>query len=132
MNNALFARPTAVLSLDPAADYSAYEGYGVTRARDEATVNASATVATYGVILEGGVDADSKISVGIAGGNLGNVRVKLGGSVTAGNRLMQHTDGRFVLDAATGARQVIGWAHETGVANDLIEATLHAPIYYAA
>lgn len=132
MNDSLFARGTAVLSLDPAADYSTNEGYGVTRASDTVTVNASATVPTYGVILEPGVDAISKVSIGVLGGNIGPVRVKLGGAVTAGGRLQQHTDGRFVVDAAAGARSLVGWANETGVANDLIEAVLHAPIPIAA
>lgn len=132
MNNTLFARGTAVLGLNPAADYSANEGYGVTRASDIVTLNASATVPTYGIILEPGVDADSTVSIGVLGGNLGPVRVKLGGNVTAGARLQQHTDGRFVADATTGARSLVGWANESGVADDLIEAVMHAPIPIAS
>jgi hypothetical protein len=130
--NSLFTRDPAVVALDPATDYSSYEGYGVTRSGDTATKSASAATAMYGVILDGGQDANSKISVGVLGGNLGCVRVKLGGTVTAGQRLQQHTDGRFVADAGSGARSLVGWANEGGDANDLVEAVLHAPIYLAS
>lgn len=126
--SALYAAGNPIISRAPAADYSAKEGCLCTFNATTATISASATVPAAGVILEGGADADSKISVGVLGALPAPVRVKLGGAVTGGDRLQQNTDETVVTDAGTGSRRIVGRALETGVSGDLILAVLHVPI----
>lgn len=131
MSSALFCRNNAVLPATPAADQSGKEGYLVNLTSVSgvltATVSSSATVVAEGVILEGR-PTTGKSSVGIHGAISGTVRVKLSGTVSAGDKLQQAADGTLVTDAGSGARVVVGIALEDGVSGDLIEAALFTPL----
>lgn len=128
-------RSNAVISLTPAADYSAKKGYLVTMASETATLSASATTPAVGVILEGNDTtagyATERVSVAILGATKGTVPMRLGGNVTKGELVKQHTDGTVIADAG-GARQVVGVAMETGVTGENIEVAPRTPLYYAA
>jgi hypothetical protein len=119
--SALKVREVGILPFTPAADYSAKEGYSVTLSGETATLSASATTRAPGIILEGGVDANDQVSVGILGAIGGTYRVKLSGAVTKGDRLQQAADGTWLTDAGSGSRVVGPIALETGVSGDLIE-----------
>lgn len=114
----------------PAADYSSKEGYGVTLAGDTATLSASATTRIKGVVLVGGTVAQG-VSVAIPGAIDGAVKLKISGTVTRGDYLMQSTDGTFVTTSA-GARVEVAVANQSGVSGDLIDAFLITPTYFAA
>lgn len=120
MGSPLMTRDFAVLPLTPAADYSAKAGYLGTFSGETFTVSASATTPATGVILEGAATT-GQVSVGILGNLAGSCRMKAGGSITKGDWVQQHTDGRVVTDAGSGGRVIVGVALEGGVANDLIE-----------
>lgn len=131
MSSALLARDRAIVTATPAADQRDKEGYGVgltsVSGALTATISASATVPIDGVILEG-QNTTGKSSVGIPGGLGGTVRVKLSGTVSAGDRIQQAADGTFVTDAGSGSRVVVGVVLEDGVSGDLVEAALFAPL----
>jgi hypothetical protein len=126
----------AVIALTPAADYSASKGYLVVVASDTATINASATVIPKGVILEGNETtagyATEKVSVGILGSGLGAVQMRAGGAITKGDFVANHSDGTVVTDPATGQRNVVGVALETGVAGENISVAPITPRYFAS
>jgi hypothetical protein len=128
MSSAYFSRDNAVLPFTPAADYSDKVGQSVTLSGVTATLSASATTVARGIILDGGVDADSQISVGIISALGAPVRVKLGGTVAAGAMLVQHTDGTYITDPGSGARVQSFLALEAGVAGELIEAAPQTPL----
>ena len=119
----------AVYPLTPAADYSTKRGYLVDVSSDTATISTSATTIAAGVILDGETTT-GKCSVALLGGG-GSVKIKLGGTVTKGALVKQHTDGTVIADAS-GARVVVGRAMESGVADELIEIALLGPIPYAS
>lgn len=131
MSSALFARQAALVAATPAADQRDKEGYLVNLTSVSgvltSTVSSSATVVAEGVILEGQNTA-GKSTIGIHGALSGTVRVKLSGTVSAGDKLQQAADGTLVTDAASGARVVVGVALEDGVSGDLIEAALFTPL----
>ncbi len=129
MGSALFTRAAATLSLSPAADYSAKEGYTVTHDGTTATISASATVPAVGVIMSGGKDANSKVTIGIIGSLSGTVRMKTSGIIAAGARVQQAADGTIVTDAGAGnARVVIGVAMEAAASGDIIEVATLSPM----
>lgn len=117
-------RAFPVLPLTPAADYSSKLGYLGSFSGDTFTVSTSATTPATAVILEG-APTTGLVTVGILGNITGTCRIKIAGTITKGDKVQQHTDGRIVTDAGTGARVIVGTAFESGVANDLIEV---API----
>lgn len=119
-------RAFPVIPLTPAADYSAKQGYLGTFASDTFTVSASATTPVTGVILEGATTS-GLVSVGILGNLCGTCRLKAGGTITKGDWVQQHTDGRVVTDAGGGGRVIVGVALESAVANDLCEVALITP-----
>lgn len=129
--SALFCRATAVVPATPAADQSDKEGYLVNLTSVSgaltSTVSSSATVVAEGVILEGRATT-GKSSIGILGALSGTVRLKLSGTVSAGDKLQQAADGTVVTDAATGARVLVGVALEDGVSGDLIEVATFTPL----
>ena len=127
--NSLFVRESAVISQSPAADYSAKTGYLVGLAGGTATVSASGTVPVDGVIVEGGKDINSKVTVAVLGAVAGTLRMKAGGAITNGDRVAQNTDGTVITDPGPGtARVVVGIALEDGVSGDLIEVAPVAPM----
>jgi hypothetical protein len=118
-------REDGLIALTPAADYSAKRGYLVTFSGSTATVSASATVVAAGVILEGNDTtagyATEKVSVALFGATKGTVPMRASGSITAGDLVIQSTDGTIVTDSGSGERVVVGRAVETGVSGENIE-----------
>lgn len=131
MSNALKRRVVATLMLTPAANYAGKEGYMVTHDGVTATISTSATVPATAVILEGGKDANSKITVGILGALEGSVDMKTSGVIAGGARVQQAADGTIVTDAGPGnARVVIGVSMEAAAcaSGDLIEVAPLSPM----
>lgn len=122
-----YTRGNAIIALTPAATMVDKEGYGCTISGDTATIGASATVICTGIILEGAATT-GKASVGIIGALGGPVRVKLGGAVTKGAALVQHTDGSWITDPGSGARVKSWIALESGASGQLIEAANLTPV----
>jgi hypothetical protein len=126
----MLARETPVFAIIPAADYTDYRGYLVTFASDTATLNTSASVVAFGVILDG-ESTTGKCSV-IALGAGESVKMKAGGAITQGALVQQHTDGTVITDATTGARVLVGRAMETAASGELIEVAMLGPVVYAS
>lgn len=127
----MLRRTQGIVRLIPAADYTNYEGYGVTIANGIATVNASLTVPDDGIILEGGTVGQG-VGVGILGNVEGGCDVKLSGAgpFVQGTKLVQAADGSFIIDPGAGTQRVsVGVLNEAGVAGDLREALLRTPVY---
>ncbi len=130
--SALKTRQAAIVSRTPAGDYSSKTGYLVTDDGTTATVSSSATVPATGLILEAGKDANSKITIGILGAFGGTVLLKAGGTIAAGARVQQASDGTVVTDAGAGnARVVVGVAMEAAVSGDLVEVAVFTPMILA-
>lgn len=129
MGSALKLREEAIYSLTPAADYSGKKGYLATDDGTTATISSSATVPATIVILEGGKDANSKITVAVLGNVSGTVPMKASGVIAAGARVQQAADGTIVTDAGAGTgRVVVGKALEAAVSGDIIEVAPIAPM----
>lgn len=107
-------------------DFSDKRGYLVKAAAGTPAVNDSATVPAFGVVLEGN-DADSQSSLGIIGGALPPVMVKLGGDVDLYERLQQKADGTLEADAGTGDRVVCAIALRAGASGDLAPVQFITP-----
>lgn len=122
-----YTRSSAIIALTPAASMVDKEGYGCTFSGDTATISSSATVVCTGIILEGAATT-GKATIGIIGALAGPVRVCLGGTVTKGAALVQHTDGTWITDPASGARVKSFIALESGVSGQLIEAANLTPV----
>ncbi len=112
----------------PASDFTSKEGYSVTLASGVATLSASATVVIAGVIVVGGTVAE-KASIAINGSTNGAVDVKLSGTVTRGDRLIQAADGTFVAVSGVGVsgNVICAVANRAGVSGDLCPAFLLTP-----
>lgn len=125
-------REDAIISLTPAADYTAKRGYLVTHDGTTATVSASATTRAQGVIVEANRTAagyaGEKVTVALLGSVNGTVRMSAGGAIAAGAWVQQDSDGQVVTDAGAGARVIVGQALEAGVEGDLIEVAPIAPL----
>lgn len=130
MSSALLARLGGVVPATPAADQRDKEGYLVGLSSVSgvltATISSSATTPVEGVILDG-QNTTSKSSIGLPGALGGTVRLKLSGSVSAGDYLTQAADGTVVTDAGSGSRVIVGIALEDGVSGDLVEAVFLPP-----
>lgn len=122
-------RKEAIIALTPAVDHSAKEGYFIVLTAGLPVVSASASDVPFGILIDGEA-ANGVDSVGVCGGNLPTVRVKLSGSVSKGQTLQLHTNGSAVVDAGAGARVVVAQALEDGVSGDLIEAVILTPVKY--
>jgi hypothetical protein len=124
-------REDGLVSLTPAADYTAKRGYLVTHASGVATLSASATVRAKGVIVEPNRTAagyaSEKVTVALLGATNGTVRMCAGGAITAGDWVQQDSDGQVLTDAGSGGRVIVGQALETGVSGDLIEVAPCSP-----
>lgn len=120
-------RKEALISLEPAADHSEKSGYfcSIDSAGKAALVAAATTLPT-GVIVDGeattGRDTVACHNYG------GTVLVKLGGAVSAGDRLELTADGDVIEDSGSGARVIVATALEDGADTELIEAFLISPI----
>ena len=126
-----FVRDSAVYPFTPATDMTNNKGYTVTLAGETATLSASATVPAEGVVLDG-EPTTGKASVAILGAGIPPVLMKCSGTITKGDKVAQHTDGRIKTDPGTGARVVLGIAMEDGVADELIEVATFTPITFTA
>jgi len=124
-------RKEAIIAMTPAVDHSEKEGYFIILTAGLPVVSASASDVPFGVLIDG-EEADGVDSIGVCGGNLPPVRVKLSGAVDKGDSLQLHTDGSVITDAETGARVIVAKALEDGVSGDLIEAVILTPIKYSA
>lgn len=131
MSSALFSRGNAVIPAYGATTLVDKEGYtvtlGVSSGNLTATLGASASVPSTGVVLDGNAST-ALSSIGILGALAAPVRLKTSGVIVAGARVQQAADGTIVTDAGAGARVVIGVALESGAAGDLIEVATHAPL----
>ncbi len=125
-------REDGIISLVPAADYSAKRGYLVTHNGETATLSASATTRAEGVILDPHPTSDfanERVTVGLLGSISGAVRMCAGGIIAAGAWVQQDSDGQVVTDAGTGSRVIVGQALEASTAaGDLIEVAPIAPL----
>jgi len=122
----------AIEALVPAEDHREKEGYFTKLSAAglvTAIVSATATI-PYGVILEG-ENTDGQDSIGICGGNVGPVDVKLAGTVAKGDYGQLEADGRVIKDSGAGARVIVCLFKEAGVANELVQAILLTPVVYA-
>jgi hypothetical protein len=130
--SALKLRQSAIISLTPAADYTAKKGYLVGHDGTTATVSSSATTRAKGVILEPNRTAagyaTEKVTVALLGSVEGTVPMCAGGAISAGDWVQQDSDGQVVTDAGTGSRVIVGQALEAGVAGDIIEVAPIAPL----
>lgn len=129
------ARGDQVIPITPDADHTGKEGYFVDLSSGEATLSADATVAPFGVILEG-QPTTAKDSIALPGVS-GTVKVKVTGTtpgtIALGSDLiLAPEDGTVKLDEGTDARVQVAVALEAGAANELIEARLIEPVVIAA
>ena len=122
-------RKEAIIALNPAVDHSEKEGYFIILTAGLPVVSAAVTDVPFGVLIDGEA-ANGVDSIGVCGGNLPTLRVKLSGPVSLGNTLQLAGDGSAIVDAGTGARVVVGRALEAGVSGDLIEAVIFTPVKY--
>ena len=125
--SALKIRVCAIISLAVAGDYSTKKGYLVTHDGTTATISASATARANGVILDGGIDANGKATIGLLGGIEGTIPMKTSGIIAAGAFVQQAADGTILTDAGTGARVIVGQAVESAVSGDIIEVVPFLP-----
>lgn len=121
-----------IRTVTPAADYSDYEGYGVTlsviNGVTTATLSASAAVPIDGVILQAD---DERCDIAILGNYEGELDVKLSGPVNDGDKIVQAADGTFVTDPGNGARVQVGIMGDTGVATELRKVFPRTPLILA-
>jgi hypothetical protein len=125
--SAKFVKDLAIIAMTPTADHSAKKGFLVVNSSGSAALNASATVAALGVILDGETTT-GKDSIGLLGGNLGTVKLKAGGNITLFAKLQQKNDGTVVVDAGSGARVLVGLALEAAATDEIFEAMVFYPI----
>jgi hypothetical protein len=119
-----------IFPITPSADHTGKEGYFVDLTDGEAVISTTATVAPFGVIIEGGTTA-GKSSIALPGVS-GSVPVKITGTspgtIAKGTKLiLAAEDGTVKADPGTGARVIVAEAQESGVANEIIEARLLEP-----
>ncbi len=131
--NALLPLPTS-----PETDTFGMEGYPV-------DLNSNGTVdlcqdsqgnPPFGIVVLG-AKHPGKVTIAVAAGGLaGTVRVKLVQPVLSAGLLLKLADGvgvvGFAPDTNSGLRVVMAQSLEPGAANELIEAVLFKPIYYAS
>lgn len=112
-----------------AVDLRLKEGYFVKAASGLVALVAATADRPYGVVSFGQeADHDSGI---VRFNHPGTVSVKLAatpGTVIMGTRLVCHSDGTVkALPATAGTYWYVGEAEESGVGDEVIEATLHTP-----
>lgn len=125
-------REDGIISLTPAADYTAKRGYLVTHNGATATVSSSATTRAQGVILDGNRTAagyaSEKVTVALLGAIHGTIAMCAGAAIAAGAWVQQDSDGQVVTDAGSGSRVIVGQALEAAAADgDLIEVAPCSP-----
>lgn len=121
----------AVESLEAAADHSTKRGYFVELSAGKASIVNATTDVPYGLILDG-EEAGGQDAIAISGGNVGTVRVKVGGAVAKGALGQLQNDGSVITDAGTGARVLVCKFMEAGAADELVEAIIFLPVVIAS
>ena len=107
-------------------DLSSYQYYAVSLSSGKLILGTGPTVKAF--ILQDKPNAENVMGTVRL---LGISKAKLGGTVTAGNRLCSHTDGTLI--AVTGATdRVVATALQSGVAADIIEVLCVPGFTYAA
>lgn len=125
----MISNVNTVLSMTPGADHRNYEGYFVVLSGGNPVVCSSASVAPFGLLLEGeNTDGFDSVEIGV-----GNkvVKVKLSGTVTKGAYGQLANDGTVVTDATTSTRILVCRFLEAGVSGDLVDAVLITPVTYS-
>lgn len=117
------------LSLTPTADHSEKLGYFVKASSGNAALVSATTDTVLGVIVDGATTSN-KDTVQLLGDPT-EVLVRLGstpGTIAKGSYLQLESDGTVILDAGSGARQIVARALETATtgngAGGLIRASL--------
>lgn len=122
-------RGNQIVPVAPAADLRGEEGKFVRLDSGALALHNSATVAPFGVLVEGSATT-GKSSVALPGVS-GTVRVKVTGtspgSIVNGSFLTVKNDGTVHIDSGTGNRVRVAQALEAGAADELIEARLVEP-----
>lgn len=113
-------RDTALFSFASAADLTGKEGYAVEIESGKVELW-DGTGALFGVVVDGDATSGRNTVASFAGAS-GTVKVKLNGTVSAGDRLEVESGGTWITHS--GSDDVFGVAIEDGVADELIEAAL--------
>jgi len=116
------------MSNKASTDLTGKEGYIAVYDSGVKLAATASLAGALGAIVEGGVSASD---VAIAGAFPGVVRLKAGGSITAGAKL-KVVDGGTVQAYSSGAGTVIGVALQAAAADELFEAVLRTPITFAS
>ena len=109
-------------------DLTGKEGYIAVYDSGIALAATANLAGALGAIVEGGASASD---VAIAGAFGGVVRLKAGGTITAGAKL-KVDNGGTVTASASGAGTVIGVALQAAASGELFEAALRTPISFAS
>ncbi len=123
-------RTNLIIPIEPAADHTGKEGYFVDLSSGKAAISETATVAPFGVIVEGQptTGKDSVALPGVTGSVMVKITGTTPGSIVKGSYLvLAAEDGTVKLDPGSAARVVVAQALEAGAANELIEARLVEP-----
>jgi hypothetical protein len=112
-------RDTALFSFASAADLTDKEGYAVEVESGKVELW-DGTGTLFGVVVDGDTTSGRNTVATFAGAS-GTVKVKLNGTVSAGNLLEIESGGTFIARASNDAYAM---AIEDGVADELIEAAL--------
>ena len=112
-------RDTALFSFASAADLTDKEGYAVEVESGKVELW-DGTGTLFGVVVDGDTTSGRNTVATFAGAS-GTVKVKLNGTVSAGNLLEIESGGTFI---ARSSNDAYAMAIEDGVADELIEAAL--------
>jgi|1_EtaG_2_1085319.scaffolds.fasta_scaffold00400_4 hypothetical protein len=112
-------RDTALFSFASAADLTDKEGYAVEVESGKVELW-DGTGTLFGVVVDGDTTSGRNTVATFAGAS-GTVKVKLNGTVSAGNLLEIESGGTFIAQSSNDAYAM---AIEDGVADELIEAAL--------
>ena len=126
----IIANETALVRMANKAstDLTGKEGYIAVYDSGVALAATASLAGALGAIVEGGANSSD---VAIAGAFGGVVRLKAGGSITAGAKLKVVNGGK-VEAYSSGAGTVVGVALQAAAADELFEAVLRTPITFAS
>ncbi len=127
MNSALFAKANSVMPIT-GVDFTDKEGYLLKVTAGVPALNNSKTVPAQLVVLDGGTAAENSSVAAL--GKTPPVRLKAGGAIAFGDRLVQNDDGTVITDPGAGtARVLVGVCLEPAgaAAGDLFLADLWSP-----
>jgi len=129
----MIVKSNALKTFIALTDQTPRDGYFVDAA---GVLMASATVAPFGVITDGGAVGGLTTAAVSAGGYRGTLRVKLkasgAGSIAVGTALILVNDGTVKATAGASGSVIVATALEAGVDGELIEAVLMQPVIIPA